>query len=242
MKYLYVNGCSMSDGSCLIPYSDERIEKFDFINDTNWDIGFSERWSKLLSDKLGLEEINEARHGGSNDRIVRITIEWCNNNQDKINDTLFVIGWTAFNRFEFWDNFLNRFVQVSNGEPAHNDRDDKRLQEYVTQYWKERHNDSETKDEFLRKIILLQSFFKSNNLSYLFLDAIGSQLDIIRKHKYNTFIDKKYWWNYSKEINSFPDLASTLNSYGIDSEDGVGHPGIEAHKELSEQLYETLDT
>jgi hypothetical protein len=226
----------MSDGSCLIPYSDERIKRLG-LKHTEWDIGFDERWSKLLSDKLGLEEINKARHGGSNDRIIRMTIEWCNNNQDKINDTLFVIGWTSFNRFEFWDNFLNRFVQVSNGEPTHNDRDDKRLQEYVTQYWKERHNDLEAKNEILRKIILLQSFFKSNNLSYLFLDAIGSQLDIIRKHKYNTFIDKKYWWNYSKEINSFPHLASTLNSYGIDSEDGIGHPGIEAHKELSEQLY-----
>jgi hypothetical protein len=230
----------MSDGSCLIEYSDERMERLK-LKDTEWDIGFDERWSKLLSDKLGLEEINEARHGGSNDRIIRMTIEWCNNNQDKINDTLFIIGWTSFNRFEFWDNFLNRFVQVSNGEPTHNDRDDKRLQEYVNQYWKERHNDLETKDNFLRGIILLQSFFKSNNLSYLFLDAIGSQLDIIRKHKYNTFIDKKYWWNYSKEINSFPHLASTLNSYGIDYEDGSGHPGIEAHKELSEQLYEILD-
>ena len=168
-------------------------------------------------------------------------MEWCNNNQDKINDTLFVIGWTAFNRFEFWDNFLNRFVQVSNGEPTHNDRDDKRLQEYVIQYWKERHNDSETKDEFLRKIILLQSFFKLNNLSYLFLDAIGSQMDIIYNHKYNSFIDEKYWWNYNKETNSFAHLANDLNSFGIDYDSGEGHPGIEAHKELSEQLYEILD-
>ena len=240
MKYLYANGCRMSDGSCLIPYSDERIKRLG-LKHTEWDIGFDERWSKLLSDKLGVIEINEARHGGSNNRIVRMTIEWCNNNQDKINDTLFVIGWTAFNRFEFWDNFLNRFVQVSNGEPTHNDRDDKRLQEYVTQYWKERHNDSETKDEFLRKIILLQSFFKLNNLSYLFLDAIGSQMDIIKNHKYNSFIDEKYWWNYNKETNSFAHLAKDLNSFGIDYDSGEGHPGIEAHKELSEQLYEILD-
>ncbi len=239
MKYLYVNGCSMSDGSCLIPYSEERIKRLG-LKHTEWDIGFDERWSKLLSDKLGLEEINEARHGGSNDRIIRMTIEWCSNNQDKINDTVFVIGWTAFHRFEFWDNFLDRFVQVSNGEPTHNDRDDKRLQEYVTQYWKERYNDLETKNEILRKIISLQSFFKSNNLSYLFLDAIGSQLDIIRKHKYNTFIDKKYWWNYSKKINSFSDLAYDLNSFGIDYDSGEGHPGIEAHEELSEQLFIVL--
>jgi hypothetical protein len=241
MKYLYVNGCSMSDGSCLIPYSKERIEKFDFINDTNWDIGFDERWSKLLSDKLGLEEINEARHGGSNDRIVRMTIEWCNNNQDKINDTLFVIGWTNYDRFEFWDNYLDRYVQVSNGEPTHNDRDDKRLRKVVEEYWKERHNFIQQKNKYVRNIILFQSFFKSNNLFYLFLDAIGNQMDIIKNHKYNSFIDEKNWWNYNESINSFADLAGYLNSFGIDYEDGSGHPGIEAHKELSEQLYEILD-
>ena len=238
MKYLYVNGCSMSDGSCLYAGdADERIEKFDFINDGNWDIGFFERWSKLLSDKLDIKEINEAQHGGSNDRMIRMTMDWCSNNKSKLKDTLFVMGWTAFNRFEFWDNFLNRFVQVSNGEPTHNDRDDKRLQLYVNQYWKERHNDSETYDKLLRNIISLQSFFKSNNLSYLFIDAIGGQVKIIREHRFESFVDKKHWWNYHESIDSFSALASELNSYGIDYDGMEGHPGIEAHKELSEQLY-----
>jgi len=56
-----------------------------------------------------------------------------------------------------------------------------------------------------------------------------------------SIIDKKYWWNYNESINSFDKLAYDLNSFGIDYEDGSGHPGIEAHKELSEQLYEILD-
>ena len=237
MKYLYVNGCSMSDGSCLKKYDKERVKKLDYVNNDNWDIGFDERWSKLLSKKLEIEEINEAQHGGSNDRIIRMTMDWCSNNKSKLKDTLFVIGWTSFNRFEFWDNFLNRFVQVSNGEPTHNDRDDKRLQLYVNQYWKERHNDLETYDKLLRKVISLQSFFKSNNLSFLFVDAIGNQIKIIKEHRYESFVDKKHWWNYDEQVNSFSDLAFKLDSFGIDYNDGEGHPGIEAHEELSEQLY-----
>tara|TARA_R100000008_G_scaffold54387_1_gene33202 strand:+ start:73 stop:807 length:735 start_codon:yes stop_codon:yes gene_type:complete len=237
MKYLYVNGCSMSDGSCLLEYDIERIEKLDYVTDSNWDIGFDERWSKLLANKLNLEEINQAQHGGSNDRIIRMTMDWCSKNKSKLENTLFVIGWTSFNRFEFWDNFLDRFVQVSNGEPTHEDKIDKRLQLYVNQYWKERHNDLETYDKLLRNIIFFQSFFKSNNLSYLFLDSIGGQLNIIKKHEYKSFVDKKHWWNYDEQVNSFADLASKTNSYGIDYNDGEGHPGIEAHKELSEQLY-----
>ena len=237
MKYLYVNGCSMSDGSCLKKYDKERVKKLDYVNNDNWDIGFDERWSKLLSKKLEIEEINEAQHGGSNDRIIRMTMDWCSNNKSKLKDTLFVIGWTSFNRFEFWDNFLNRFVQVSNGEPTHNDRDDKRLQLYVNQYWKERHNDLETYDKLLRKVISLQSFFKSNNLSFLFVDAIGNQIKIIKEHRYESFVDKKHWWNYDEQVNSFSDLAFKLDSFGIDYNDGEGHPGMEAHEELSEQLY-----
>ena len=66
-------------------------------------------------------------------------------------------------------------------------------------------------------------------------------MDIIKNHKYNSFIDEKYWWNYNKETNSFAHLAKDLNSFGIDYDSGEGHPGIEAHKELSEQLYEILD-
>jgi|TARA_Y100001938_G_C8093282_1_gene436474 hypothetical protein len=227
----------MSDGSCLKKYDKERVKKLDYVNNDNWDIGFDERWSKLLSKKLEIEEINEAQHGGSNDRIIRMTMDWCSNNKSKLKDTLFVIGWTSFNRFEFWDNFLNRFVQVSNGEPTHNDRDDKRLQLYVNQYWKERHNDLETYDKLLRKVISLQSFFKSNNLSFLFVDAIGNQIKIIKEHRYESFVDKKHWWNYDEQVNSFSDLAFKLDSFGIDYNDGEGHPGIEAHEELSEQLY-----
>ena len=47
MKYLYVNGCSMSDGTCLV--DDPTVD----------DIGYDIRWSKLLSDKLGVKEIND---------------------------------------------------------------------------------------------------------------------------------------------------------------------------------------
>lgn len=240
MKYLYVGGDSMSDGSCLIEYSDKRIKRLK-LKHTEWDIGFDERWSKLLSDKLDLEEINQARHGNSNDKIFRTTMDWAVNHIEDLSETLFVIGWTGYDRFEFYDNYLDRYVQVSNGEPTHNDRDDKRLQKYVIQYWKEQHNKEEVKDNYLRKIISLQSFFQSNNISYLFFDAIGFQVNVIKENKYSLFLDKNHWWNYDKSINSFHHIAEKLKSFGIDFKDdghgSNGHPGIEAHEKLSEELY-----
>ena len=52
VKYVYSIGCSYSGGSGL-----ENLEK--------------DRFSNLLSERLGAEEINEALGGGSNQRIFR---------------------------------------------------------------------------------------------------------------------------------------------------------------------------
>ena len=35
-------------------------------------------------------------------------------------------------------------------------------------------------------------------------------------------------------------IGIDLNSFGIDYDSGEGHPGIEAHEELSEQLFIVL--
>ena len=78
MKYLYVNGCSMSEGACMV-HPNEDNEHL-----PNPSVDYENRWSALLSNEIGLIEVNEALHGGSNDRILRKTLDWCLDNQDKM--------------------------------------------------------------------------------------------------------------------------------------------------------------
>ena len=87
MKYLYTNGCSFV-------YGDELQNP----NDGNWQ--FDHRWSKILSAKMGVEEINQAQNGSSNNRIYRTTKDWVLSNKSKLKDTFVVLGWSQAIRTE----------------------------------------------------------------------------------------------------------------------------------------------
>tara|TARA_Y100000310_G_C20615108_1_gene780207 strand:- start:204 stop:950 length:747 start_codon:yes stop_codon:yes gene_type:complete len=238
MKYLYVNGCSMSEGACMVQPNEDNEHL------PNPSVDYDNRWSSLLAKKMGLVEINEAEHGGSNDRIVRMTLEWCLKNQNKIKDTLFVIGWTLNDRFELWDDYEKRYIQIANGGPTSDDFDNKRLISDVQSYIRKHFDHSECRDNFMRRIIFLQSFLENNKLEYLFFDAIGTVIEIINTNRLSKFINKKYWWGFEdNEIYNFSRVSYSLKSYGVDaSTDDLtgelsGHPGHEAHLEMSKILY-----
>ena len=82
VKYVYSIGCSYSGGVGL----EDSKDKF----------------STLLSERLGAEEVNEAMGGGSNQRIFRKVIDWVILNPDKLKHTLFLIQWTSLGRNELW--------------------------------------------------------------------------------------------------------------------------------------------
>jgi hypothetical protein len=95
MKYLVIAGCSHAIGTGL-DYTIYNKKIFD----THEAREFREqnRWSKLLSNKLNLEEINISSDGGSNWNIYHNLMTWVFNNLDKINDSLFIISWTYADR------------------------------------------------------------------------------------------------------------------------------------------------
>ena len=87
MKYLVVLGCSHAVGTGLdivIGHDSEGRKKSHKDYDGN-EIRIENRWSKLLSDKLNLEEINLGQDGGSNWQIYINVMSWILNNQEKLN-------------------------------------------------------------------------------------------------------------------------------------------------------------
>ena len=77
-KYLVVNGCSfVNGGPMLADYEFDYPESTRYSELTSGErkhFKMTHRFSKLLSDRLGCEEINLAKQGGSNDRIFRTTV------------------------------------------------------------------------------------------------------------------------------------------------------------------------
>lgn len=84
-KYLYANGCSWVDGDEL----QDREEQ---------------RFSRLISNDLNLEEINKSISGCSNETIIVNTMKWIYNNQQLHNETIFIIGFTIESRSKYdWE-------------------------------------------------------------------------------------------------------------------------------------------
>ncbi len=102
MKYLYANGCSFVYGDELSnPNDSEWLEK--------------KRWSRIFSDKYGVEEINESKNGSSNNRIYRTTKEWILNNESKLKDTFVVVGWSQAIRTERFNDMVGMYEAINFG-------------------------------------------------------------------------------------------------------------------------------
>ena len=65
---IYFDGDSMTSGGYFLPGSDGRVKLYSQRIDPKWK---TDRWSKILCDRLGAEEYNYAHGGGSNQRILR---------------------------------------------------------------------------------------------------------------------------------------------------------------------------
>jgi hypothetical protein len=102
MKYLFCNGCSFVYGENAGYLLDK---------DSSWNPKL--RFTKILADKLGLEEINLAANGESNHYTVRTTYDWIEANKDKVKDTIFILGATEPLRLELFQAFKNKYQAVS---------------------------------------------------------------------------------------------------------------------------------
>lgn len=235
MKYLYVNGCSFTFGSELT--SKEK------------------RWSSIVAKKLGLEEINESKEGGGNQRIFRKTIDWVVDNQDKVDETLFIIQWSYQGRteiytgseinrpythlpFGYWDtdwNYMygvgmdwNRVDLYINSENIRGQK-----QEIINGHRSQHLFIMEYWDELtnqsLRNIFSIQTLLKNMNAKYIFFPGFTEFFTDSKESLWKQ-IDMKQFLNFGK-YKSFQHWA--YMNYSLKKE---GHPDEDANKELAKKL------
>lgn len=70
-------------------------------------------WCTVLSKHLKYELVCEAETASSNDRILRTTTNWINNNLDKLDQTFIAIQWTTWEREEWLHNGVYYQVNAS---------------------------------------------------------------------------------------------------------------------------------
>ena len=136
-KYIVVSGCSFTKGHCM--YNDKEgnlIKDFiptpmeelppEYISTPEQILSLKEelsllsknityrqttnRYSRKLADKLNCEEINIATGGGSNDRLFRRLFNWIENNEEKVKDSVFVVGLTHWARKDLYSVNLQDYI------------------------------------------------------------------------------------------------------------------------------------
>ena len=220
LKYLYANGESWTEGA-----------KFDEETGILQD----QRWSKLLSDKLGLIEINESEGGGSNDRMVRTTIEWFDNNPDKWDEVLVILGFIDPIRMEYWNDVDNSWWGRNARGMGDNIIGDKKWwKKYVTFFY----NEVSLHHNLKNQILLLTSFFDSNNIKYLMFFSWGGGMTA-DSYPYGGF-------EIYKTINTKYIISETFKEY-IENKIGpkkaltkCDHASVEGHKIWTEKLCKEL--
>jgi hypothetical protein len=212
LKYLYANGDSWTFG------------KNNYVRE-------EERWSKLLSDKLGLTEINESSPGNGNDRMVRTTLEWFDNNKDKWDNVVVLLGFIPPMRVEFFNDEENTWSTLNYRDVSSADYGD-------IDFWKKYLNffgsDVALYYNLKNQALLLTSFFDSNNIKYLMFYSWGMK----NNEKNPTmlgFKDHKYFLpnNFQDYLQIQPDCSSPSNPKWFTACD---HPSANAHKIWTEKL------
>lgn len=174
---LYANGCSMMLGSEL-GEEDSHNRPLDVeYRAKHCSVG-------VLADLLNADEVvNDSCGGGSNDRIVRTTIDWVLANKDR-DDILVIIGWTEPSRRELYlqdirlhHNWATEeeypFTQTMYHDPD-SDIGKSKLGKLTEHYLMNHRCEIVDIYQYLQQIILLREFLKSNNIPHLFFSGLSS--------------------------------------------------------------------
>ena len=199
-KNLIVCGCSFTKGH--------------FLPET-------ETWGGYVAKKMGLTLHNIACGGMGNEFISTETITYFLNNQELLKDSIVMIGWSETSRltgtFENSNEFQEGFVERVTIRPQDFDsgEDGKKLHSYWPDTEERYHGYVKKNHKYLRRffssfaycvyktyysIYVLKQFLESNNIPYIFFDAINtSKLESIERigtHQNNYKL--KWWGNHGK--------------------------------------------
>ena len=206
-KYLVANGCSFVQGSGLhdpLP---------------NWPVKNVEgRFSDVLSKKLNCQEINIAAGGSGNDKIVRTTFEWVEQNKEKL-DTLIILGLSDWARKEIWVNEKNMYDKF------------KLVQRdfYYNEFVKKHLNYEQEMINLKRNLTMLDAYIKQVNPTVDLLIFGSFEIDNLVLDSFNSFKfnSKNKCWGQFVEKNRMHTSCS--------------HPNKEAHKLIADELYDFIE-
>jgi hypothetical protein len=232
---LLANGCSHTAGA-EIEYETQ-------------DNCYDKAYPKTCAEELGWGWVNLAVSGASQERIIRTTIDWVGRNyKNYSNSELYVvIMWSASSRTEFYSKSRRNYVQVVPGNDEVYKKQFTKAEYLYYQSYVVLQNRSAQIAKWYNNVILLQSYLKSMNIRYLFLNATEPLPEYASlPHLIRQIDNRKYPWAHDSN-NSFLNLVINIG-YKMAKHTEKGfchHVGEDAHifygKNIAKYIKETVN-
>lgn len=230
---LFVNGCSHTEGTKL-------------ALDNNLKQAWPFKLQKLLGPHWDISNYSLA--GGSNERIVRTTIE--NVSLAAIPPDLAVIQFTNPFRFEVPSADDNSFLQVLphvyiDPEYADVSKEFFPCGDFIKTFYN--HKDYKARvlvhEKFITQLLTLQNFFQNYDIPYIFI--IWWDLEpIVQEMPLTKVVDKSCILNYNPSTNKIDPMDNILHSYGYKLANKIRSDGtrdkhymVDGHDFISDNLY-----
>jgi len=234
---LYVNGDSWTRGSELIDPTSSIENHFDPVHEA---YRMKHFWPRLVADQLGLELIDGSMAGGSNDRLLRTTIEDVSRLIMEGRKPFVIVSWTQLHRFELPEKggHWRSFVNTKHGDTPR----------AVKEIWGDWSSDRSDVIRWTQQLLTLDYFLKMNKVDYLSTTVFKEIYWLFERF---TAGEKDYFKPYLHQINQHVKLSrhslnlsmETALSWHSDVTYGPGgHPLAKGHELLAEQILSQINS
>jgi len=235
---LFTNGCSFTWGGAIFPSLwDEHGNNLDWENPSEVNQQrICSVWPHHLSQHLNVEHVNLSMGSGSNERIVRTTLDYFTNlisNGQYKHEWIAIIQWTQSPRFEFWDEIAQCWamclptgsttsVETEYEHQQYNDRFQNTYYRFC--------NDKTYSQKYFQQVMAVSCFFDKHNIKYWFsnLDkTVFSQLEPSQQQYLNTYVN---WIDTAKH---------NFESLFVDKTPS-NHPSLIGHQQIANNIYNII--
>lgn len=231
-----------------------------FFNRFDW-VREKYNFPARIAEHYGVKLYNESIFGGSLQRVIRKTYSWIFSNQDKVNDTLFILEWPIGCRGEYFSNYHNRLINYNSSLHNFDFVDDTEWDFFANKFLPKYLNPDLQGLLDLQSLIGLCSYLENQNLKYIIIIdeyPLGIWWDKIKKYigssdnatnMFNKIIKPHIATFYSeKEKKETYGLVTYYFHYELadftHDTNGViddGHNSIRGAKLIAEQLIKNID-
>lgn len=188
-------------------------------------------WPNLIADKLNASVDNLGQPSRGNSYIVRTAVE------KSLEYDIVIVAWSHFARIEFSDD--NGIFDIWPGRNVHPHFLGRELtyRKDLLKYITINYNDTYLYRQHLIQVIMLQSWFKQNNIKYLMLDAFENNREYYFNQKDNVKdivdqVDSTYYPGW-------PNNSMMEWTFGCEQGPG-GHFLEQGHQRVADKIYEHI--